>query len=192
MRPTDKARVRRECRPSNDPDGAAPALRPVARLVRASHERWDGSGYPDGLRATEIPLGSRVVAVCDAYEVAGRELAVIGSGACAAGEALFLTTYSRRVTLVTLGGPADITPQAFARLQAAGVAIVAEPVEEIAAAADGVRIRLPERALRTESRIGTEAAALLVGPRREACAANAASGLVDPQPRSARRFCRSA
>jgi HD-GYP domain-containing protein (c-di-GMP phosphodiesterase class II) len=46
----------------------APALRPVARLVRASHERWDGGGYPDGLRGEEIPLGARVVAVCDAYE----------------------------------------------------------------------------------------------------------------------------
>jgi two-component system, cell cycle response regulator len=46
---------------------AAPALRPVARLVRSSHERWDGSGYPDGLRGDEIPLGARVVAVCDAF-----------------------------------------------------------------------------------------------------------------------------
>jgi two-component system, cell cycle response regulator len=48
--------------------GAAPALRPVARLVRSSHERYDGSGYPDGLSGDEIPLGSRIVAVCDAYE----------------------------------------------------------------------------------------------------------------------------
>ncbi len=48
--------------------GAAPALVPVARLVRSSHERWDGSGYPDGLRGEQIPLGSRVIAVCDAYE----------------------------------------------------------------------------------------------------------------------------
>ncbi|MET0615413.1 MAG: HD domain-containing phosphohydrolase, partial [Thermoleophilaceae bacterium] len=47
---------------------AAPALRPVARLVRSSHERWDGGGYPDGLRGDEIPLGSRVVAVCDAFD----------------------------------------------------------------------------------------------------------------------------
>jgi diguanylate cyclase (GGDEF)-like protein len=47
---------------------AAPALRPVARLVRASHERWDGGGYPDGLGGEEIPLGARVVAVCDAFD----------------------------------------------------------------------------------------------------------------------------
>jgi two-component system cell cycle response regulator len=46
---------------------AAPALRPVARLVRSSHERWDGGGYPDGLTGDEIPLGARVVAVCDAF-----------------------------------------------------------------------------------------------------------------------------
>ncbi|HEY2317480.1 MAG TPA: diguanylate cyclase [Solirubrobacteraceae bacterium] len=46
----------------------APALRPVARLVRASHERWDGTGYPDRLRGEQIPLGARIVSVCDAYE----------------------------------------------------------------------------------------------------------------------------
>ena len=47
---------------------AAPALRPVARIVRATHERWDGRGYPDGLRGEQVPLGARVVAVCDAYQ----------------------------------------------------------------------------------------------------------------------------
>jgi diguanylate cyclase (GGDEF)-like protein len=47
---------------------AAPALRPVAMLVRASHERWDGGGYPDGLAGEEIPLGARIIAACDAYE----------------------------------------------------------------------------------------------------------------------------
>jgi diguanylate cyclase (GGDEF)-like protein len=47
---------------------AAPALGPVARLVRASHERWDGGGYPDGLAGSDILLGARIVAVCDAYD----------------------------------------------------------------------------------------------------------------------------
>jgi two-component system cell cycle response regulator len=46
---------------------AAPALREVAKLVRSSHESWDGSGYPDGLAGEDIPLGSRVILICDAY-----------------------------------------------------------------------------------------------------------------------------
>lgn len=47
---------------------AAPSLRQVAALVRASHERWDGAGYPDGLAGEEIPLGARIIAVCDAFD----------------------------------------------------------------------------------------------------------------------------
>jgi hypothetical protein len=39
----------------------------VARLVRHSHERWDGAGYPDGLARTEIPLGSRIIFCADAF-----------------------------------------------------------------------------------------------------------------------------
>ena len=46
---------------------SAPAMAPVARLVRSTHERWDGAGYPDNLVGAEIPLGSRVIAVCDAF-----------------------------------------------------------------------------------------------------------------------------
>lgn len=45
-----------------------PALRPVARLVRSTHERWEGGGYPDGLAGAAIPLGARIIAVCDAFE----------------------------------------------------------------------------------------------------------------------------
>jgi diguanylate cyclase (GGDEF)-like protein len=45
----------------------APALLPISKLVRASHERFDGSGYPDGLAGEAIPLGARIVAVCDAF-----------------------------------------------------------------------------------------------------------------------------
>ena len=47
---------------------ADPAMRPVARLVRASHERWDGTGYPDQLAGSQIPLGARIIAACDAFE----------------------------------------------------------------------------------------------------------------------------
>jgi diguanylate cyclase (GGDEF)-like protein len=45
---------------------AAPALEHVAPIVRASHERWDGAGYPDGLAGEAIPMAARVVFACDA------------------------------------------------------------------------------------------------------------------------------
>jgi two-component system cell cycle response regulator len=48
--------------------GVAPAMAPVASLVRSSHERWDGEGYPDGLGGEEIPLGARIIFVCDAFD----------------------------------------------------------------------------------------------------------------------------
>ncbi len=41
-------------------------MREVGEIVRSSHERWDGGGYPDGLRETAIPLESRIVSACDA------------------------------------------------------------------------------------------------------------------------------
>ena len=46
----------------------APALLPVAKIVRASHERWDGGGYPDGIAGEEIPLGARIIHVADALD----------------------------------------------------------------------------------------------------------------------------
>ena len=47
---------------------AAPALSWVGKMVRSSHEHWDGSGYPDGLAGEEIPLASRIIIVCDAFD----------------------------------------------------------------------------------------------------------------------------
>ena len=40
----------------------------VGALVRSSHENVDGSGYPDQLRGGAIPLGSRIISVCDAFD----------------------------------------------------------------------------------------------------------------------------
>jgi HD-GYP domain-containing protein (c-di-GMP phosphodiesterase class II) len=47
-----------------DVDFLAPAL----QVVRWHHERWDGKGYPDGLREDQIPLAARIVSVCDAFD----------------------------------------------------------------------------------------------------------------------------
>ena len=45
-----------------------PELVMVAEIVRSAHERWDGCGYPDGLRGENIPLASRIIFACDAYD----------------------------------------------------------------------------------------------------------------------------
>jgi HD-GYP domain-containing protein (c-di-GMP phosphodiesterase class II) len=45
-----------------------PALVGLGPLVRATHENWDGTGYPDGLSGSAIPLPARIVAVCNAFD----------------------------------------------------------------------------------------------------------------------------
>ena len=43
-------------------------LQPAIDAVRSHHERWDGSGYPDGLRGLEIPILARIIAVVDSFD----------------------------------------------------------------------------------------------------------------------------
>jgi HD-GYP domain-containing protein (c-di-GMP phosphodiesterase class II) len=45
----------------------APTMRTVGEIVRATHERWDGTGYVDALATRDIPLAARIIAVCDSY-----------------------------------------------------------------------------------------------------------------------------
>jgi diguanylate cyclase (GGDEF)-like protein len=47
---------------------ASPELNPVGEIIRSSHERYDGKGYPDRLTDREIPLAARIIAVCDAFD----------------------------------------------------------------------------------------------------------------------------
>jgi len=47
---------------------AAPCLAHAADLVRSSHERYDGNGYPDRLGGNDIPIGAGIIAVCDAFD----------------------------------------------------------------------------------------------------------------------------
>jgi putative nucleotidyltransferase with HDIG domain len=49
--------------------GQIPFLKPAAEIVLVHHERFDGTGYPQGLKGDEIPLGARIVAVAEAFDV---------------------------------------------------------------------------------------------------------------------------
>ena len=48
--------------------GSCPSLAGIANLVRHHHERWDGAGFPDRLAGEDIPLGSRIITVCDSID----------------------------------------------------------------------------------------------------------------------------
>ena len=65
---------------------AAPSLAPVAPIVRSSHERFDGTGYPDELAGDEIPLASRIIFACDAFYAMTAERPY--SPACSAADAI--------------------------------------------------------------------------------------------------------
>ena len=73
LEPQEWAHIRRHTVIGERIVGAAPALGRVAKLVRSTHERHDGGGYPDGLAGEQIPLGARIVAVCDAFDAMTRD-----------------------------------------------------------------------------------------------------------------------
>jgi thioredoxin reductase (NADPH) len=80
--------------------------------------------------------------VCDAYEVRDRRIAVLGSGACAAGEALFLRSYTDDITLVTMGAPLGLKAEDAARLHGAGIKVVEAPVGRLDCEADCITVHL--------------------------------------------------
>jgi HD-GYP domain-containing protein (c-di-GMP phosphodiesterase class II) len=47
---------------------ASPDFNQIGEIIRSSHERYDGKGYPDALADREIPLAARIIAVCDAFD----------------------------------------------------------------------------------------------------------------------------
>lgn len=80
--------------------------------------------------------------VCDAYELTGKPVAVIGAGDCAAGEALFLSHYTPQVAMLTLGAALDIPAEVVAKLDKAGVRILTDKAEAWDFGQDGVAVRL--------------------------------------------------
>jgi len=72
-------------------------LEPIAAAVRAHHERWDGSGYPDRLAGEEIPLAGRIVAVADVYDALTHSRAYRPDAYTSAAAVELLVTSARRL-----------------------------------------------------------------------------------------------
>jgi thioredoxin reductase (NADPH) len=80
----------------------------------------------------------RYCPICDGYEVSGKRVAVIGADEHGAREARFLTTWSRDVCLIHVGGRDKLSPAERRRLKAAGVGLIETPIERVVL--DGRRI----------------------------------------------------
>jgi HD-GYP domain-containing protein (c-di-GMP phosphodiesterase class II) len=61
-------RIKAHARTGSEMALAAPFLARCSEIILHHHEHWNGSGYPDGLKGEDIPLGSRIVAVADDYD----------------------------------------------------------------------------------------------------------------------------
>lgn len=122
--------------------GAEPII--AHRLILATGVRDQLPEVPDAI--SHVRTGAiRQCPVCDGYEVIDKRVIVLGSGQCGAGEALFLRTYTRHLSLVTLGEPLGLPETDLDRLQAAGVQIIETPVREIGFAQEpAVRIALED------------------------------------------------
>lgn len=87
--------------------------------------------------------------ICDGYEVSGQRIAVLGEGASAAGEALFLRAYTDDITLVTMGGAPALDAEDRARVDAAGIAVVEAPLADLGVEEGRVVMRFADGAALT-------------------------------------------
>ena len=85
--------------------------------------------------------------VCDGYEVTDQKIGIIGRGASGMGEAMFLSTYSSEISLLTLGTPMDLSGEERARLDSRGIRVVETELTEIDIKAEGLaRLRFADGA----------------------------------------------
>jgi len=61
--------IKRHVRTAEEVLGNLPWMEPCIPMIRYHHERWDGLGYPDGLKGADIPIGARIIGVCETYDI---------------------------------------------------------------------------------------------------------------------------
>jgi thioredoxin reductase (NADPH) len=113
---------------NNNSVSAMAALTLVVPLAAGVFDRTPGlPGVKDAIRRGLV----RVCPICDGYEVIGKTVGVIGADAHAAGEAVFLTTWSDDVWLIHTGRPGDLPAAERRRLKTAGVGLIETPVSRV-------------------------------------------------------------
>ena len=101
-------------------------------LILATGARDRLPPVPDAVSRVRDGL-IRLCPICDAYELIDRRVAVFGSGANGAGEALFLRAYTADVSLLTLGETLGLSQADAATLKSAGIDVVSQPVDSVSA-----------------------------------------------------------
>jgi thioredoxin reductase (NADPH) len=92
--------------------------------------------FRDGVRRGLV----RICPICDGFEASGVSIGVIGDGEKAMREALFLRTYSDRLTVIHVGDPSCLEAPARRRLAEAGIGLVETPIDEVTVGPDGVAV----------------------------------------------------
>lgn len=82
----------------------------------------------------------RICPICDGYETAGRQVAVLGNSDHAAGEALFIRSYAHEVTLILVGEDARLPPPRRRALVEAGVEVISTPIDHVELETEAVRL----------------------------------------------------
>jgi thioredoxin reductase (NADPH) len=161
--PIERGEVRSlERLPEGDGEGFAAELaggrRVTARRVLLATGAQDGEPELPGIDGAVRRGLVRYCPICDAYEVQGKKVAIVGHGKCSVREVLLLRTYTTDVTLLTLGRRLELDEAQRRELCEADVRIVEEPVEHLAV--DGDRIGAWRMAGGSELRFDTLYAAL--------------------------------
>ena len=115
-------------------DGAPRRARTVLLATGVADCTPDLPGVTDAVRRAVV----RICPICDGFEASGHALAVIGRDDRGASEALFLTTYSDRVSLIHVGDAAALSARARAEVARAGIEVIEAPLSEVELRGDRV------------------------------------------------------
>ena len=113
----------------------------AARVILATGVVDQHPGF-DGWQEATLAGAIRWCPICDGYDVMDQDIALLGPGKASIGHALFLRTYSRSVTLAVLPDSPGLDPASLAKLEAAGIELLVDPVVDVRGGDGGIELLL--------------------------------------------------